>query len=448
MAEGDFTTARRDLTALLQKAPDNGELENLRGECEQAAGAHAEAAEWFMRAIRHVPGRVESYVRLAQLLRGPLQLPKRADQVMNDLVKANPRSGEAFLARARYRRQYGPPAEAAKDLARALALAPDQEEVLLAVAQEAAAQGDLERARVRLRRGLERYPRRTAFYSLLGAVEQQAGRHPEALACLRQGLKAVPPAEHNNLRLALLDVLVQGGEDREAEETLAVLKKAGWSPLLPFHEARLLMRQGRCWQAVALLERVRPQLARDAELRGRVCLLLGECYARVGNLDQRLSAYRAAVEDGPRSLPANEGLAAALLALGRTAEAVRECRRLMAGRDAPAAGWSLLARALVLHNRAVQADERDWEEVLNVLDRAAQVSPPSPEIPLLRAEALLGKRRFPQARVVLEHALALGSPDGWICGLQWRTGSKCKGIIAPPTPCCKGPAGNWECAWS
>jgi tetratricopeptide (TPR) repeat protein len=403
---GQLVTARRDLAALLETSPRNGELHDLLGQCEQAAGEEARAAECFTKAIRCAPAQLESYVRLTLLLRGPLRQPKRADKVMNDLVSANARSAEAYLARARYRQQYQSPAEAARDVDSARKLSPDHAEVLLASAAFASAEGKFTVARGYLQRGLELYPRRAAFYTQLGAVDQQAGRHADAVACLRRGLQVVAEADRNELRTNLLAVLIEGKEYAQAEETLALLKKAGPSPLLQLHEARLLVRKGQYRQAAALLQRLRPHLARQAEMAANVDLLLGECHGKLGDLDRQVSAYRSAVVLAPRSSVAHRELGAALLAQGRTAAAVSEYRQMMAASNAAADGWVLLGRALVLHNLALPPEKRDWAEVTEVLDRAARTAAGTAEVPILRAEVLMARQQPEQARVVLEEARA------------------------------------------
>src|SRR5207245_4761642 len=89
---------------LLQAAPHDGELHHLLARCLEASGRYAEADDAYRQAVRWAPGRVECYAEYAQLLHSRRQSPKRADQVMNELVQANPSSAEAWLARGRYLR--------------------------------------------------------------------------------------------------------------------------------------------------------------------------------------------------------------------------------------------------------------------------------------------------------------------------------------------------------
>jgi len=101
---------------------------------------------------------VDAFARLAALLRGPLAEPARADDVMDRLIAANGRSAHAYLARALYRREAELPGPAGQDLDRARELAPDDPDVLAAVADLALSRNDLEAARTTLLHGLDVSP--------------------------------------------------------------------------------------------------------------------------------------------------------------------------------------------------------------------------------------------------------------------------------------------------
>src|SRR5205814_757545 len=109
--------ALEHLERLTAARPEDGELRGLLGECKEALapgrrdpqGLYKEARAAYEGSIKLSPDRVDSYVRLAALLRGPLGDPTAADAVMGvgaaegrGLVAANPKSARAYLARARY----------------------------------------------------------------------------------------------------------------------------------------------------------------------------------------------------------------------------------------------------------------------------------------------------------------------------------------------------------
>src|SRR4051794_13880044 len=58
LALGHGAEAQEDLTTLLRSAPEDGELEDLLGQCAKAGGQPASAADWFARASKHAPGQI------------------------------------------------------------------------------------------------------------------------------------------------------------------------------------------------------------------------------------------------------------------------------------------------------------------------------------------------------------------------------------------------------
>src|SRR5262249_23675296 len=116
--------ARPHLVALLESSPNDGELEHLLGVCDEAGKTYAKAAEWFARAVRHAPQKVDSYLRLAALLRGGLGKPKEAAKVLDQMVAANGSSFRAYLERARFRKETGATDGWEKDVRAAVKLAP------------------------------------------------------------------------------------------------------------------------------------------------------------------------------------------------------------------------------------------------------------------------------------------------------------------------------------
>lgn len=431
-----FTDAREHLDRLLHGgSAGDSELEQLLGRCHLANGNDREAAAAFRRAIRHAPHQPESYHGLATLLRGrldardqdaearaeflailagPPQAPfpatlawtalhasslHPADRVINALVAANPGAYQAYLTRWRYRKEFRLPDEG-RDVARALELAPDEAEVLLAAAETAYDRNDHAAARAYLAKGLELHPQNWRMYYALAVVERQDGKRAEAVAVLRRGLQA--QAGQNDLHDLLVDLLIDRGDLAEAREVIARLRESGVRPARLDHlEARICMQEGDWARAAALLEQARPQLKALPELAVMVNLCLGRCHEELENLDERLAAYGRAVALNPSSVPARLGLASALAALGKTEEAIAEYGGLLP--DAPQV-WSALARLLIAQNRARPPAQRRWHEVERLVNEAAQAPSEASEVALVRGELLAAQDKPTAARDVLEAA--------------------------------------------
>ena len=97
---GRTLDARVNLEYLLENSsPNDAELEVLLGRCEEADGHFQKAADDYELARTHDPRRVEAYVHLASVLRRRLDRAGDADGLMDEMVKRNPNSGPALLAR-------------------------------------------------------------------------------------------------------------------------------------------------------------------------------------------------------------------------------------------------------------------------------------------------------------------------------------------------------------
>ena len=98
-----FQDAKEHLEGfLLKESPKDPELLELLGQCQAQLGDYNLALETLQEGDRERPGPVHAYVQLAGLLRYHLSRAKEADQWMDELVKANPKSAKAHLLRGEY----------------------------------------------------------------------------------------------------------------------------------------------------------------------------------------------------------------------------------------------------------------------------------------------------------------------------------------------------------
>ncbi len=435
-----YAEAARHLEALVAAFPDQADLEEQRGWCLDAHGDYQGAAAALARAVRKGPHRLESYVGLAAVLRHRLDQPDDAARVMDDMVAANAGSHRAYLLRARYHKERGALPDAARDVNRAAALAPDDADVLLTSAEVARAAGKPDDARRDLGRALERHSRDERLYRALADLELQAGRRAEAVACLRRGVAALPAG--GGLVSLLADLLIDERQLSEAKGLIERLRREGGAPAVADSlEARTLMQTDRWAEARNLLERARTWPRAEAAWAGQVEMCLGQCYERLGEAELRLGAYHRAAALSPGLAQARLGLGATLLAAGAAAEAVTELRAA-AARGAPPEVWPLLGRALLLRNLRTPARQRDWKEVETALARAEKASPGSPQVVLLRADLAAASGESDRAAALLEEASAArpGEPAYWIAladlaARQGRT-DRARDILAAARKAC------------
>jgi tetratricopeptide (TPR) repeat protein len=409
---GRTLDAREHLTSLLDgPSPNDPELEFLLARCEEADAHFWEAQRAYGKAVEHDPRRVETYVRLASLLRlrgdqAPASEKKKPHytdprQVIDDMVKASgdPPTAEARLARARYLREAGLLDDAARDVAAAREMAPEDVEVLLASAQLKLEKDDLEGAREELKRGLQSHPQELRLLLQMAALELREGRTAAAadqLAAARQALGAAPSLDD---LWAVANLLIDAGKADDARELLEKLRATGPSPAADYLDARLKLTAGECGAAAALLEGRRKELAASPELARQTDWLLGLCYERLGNPDQQLAAFHRAAEQDPSWLPARLGQASALLADGKFDEALDEYRRL-APRAAEARLWAV--RLLILRNLRAPTDRRDWAEADALAKDAPEKGPMAADFRLVKADLLAAQGRLDDAWKALD----------------------------------------------
>jgi tetratricopeptide (TPR) repeat protein len=411
-----FSDARQLLQVLYKPAAgespggaEAAELEDLLGQCDEGESkvGDEDAGKWYKAAIKHDRSRVATSFRFAMMLRGDLvKDPGAADQVIAAMVKRNPRSARAYLNRWNYRQTYGPTADD-KDIDRALELAPDDADVLLAAAQAAAGRNDRAQARRTLERGLKQHPKNASFYILSASIETQDNHLDQAEAVLRQGTEAVP----DNLQLPFLlaDLLISrnnlegpGG----AEGWIARLQARNLSEgPVTYLEARVLVAQRQWKEAVRKLNAARALLASDPTFPGRLSLMLAECLTKTGDESTGQAALRQAARSPEESIrtSAQQMLARTLEDAGVLDEALSEYALLAKTRPEAAID---VARLSIKSTRRLPRGRQQWSEAeRRVKDAERAVPSATADLALLRADLNAAQGRYGDARKALEPAL-------------------------------------------
>ncbi len=414
---GQIEVARSHYEILAASPGGNAAAEEALGLCEEQVKRYPEAVAWLEKAIEHGPSRVDAHARLARLLRVHLKKPDRADLVMDarevkgGLIAKNPESARAYLERAIYRREFAIPG-GPEDVKKALGLAPDEADVLMAAAREV----PREEAVRLLRRGIEIHPDDPRFYEGFALVESAAGGRDRAIEGLKKGVGRLPA--DRNLRWLLAEFEIDGGLRDQAAADIKRLRDGGFPAApLDFLEARLLVDARRWTEAARQLARTAPtleSLPRAAGLAKRAFLLLARCHGQLGNPDMRYAAARRAVAlevaDPSLSVSARAELGSALAGLGKLDEAAEEYRIALRMPAAPAGLRIELGRVLVAKNLRLTPQQRRWDEVDRTLSESETALPDSAELAILRAEILAARERLDEAGDRLKQAEA-AHPD-------------------------------------
>jgi tetratricopeptide (TPR) repeat protein len=407
--------AREQLLRVLQHTPDDPDIEDLLGQCEEADRHFDAARKAYAAALAHAPKRVATAVRLAYLLRGELnpatetEKTAEADKVMDALVRNDPESADARIARSRYRQTFGDLYLAEKDLAQVRQQSPSESaELLVASAELADTRGQTDAARKHLEQGRKNYPNDVRFPVALARLELRGGTEHRATAAglLRDAARLAPDDAETLWTIA--DLFLDAGETSDARTLLDRMRtKHVPEAATAYVEARLFAAEQQYGAAVALLERSGAPVT-TADTLGFLCeksnLLLATWYERLGNPERQLAAYERVLRANPGSRTARAGKAAVLVTLGSADAAVPIYRGLIA--EVPALRLNL-ARLLLAHNATLPPGRREWAEVETLLDEAPPAVRALPEHRLTAIDLLALSGKLDEAIASADEACKL-----------------------------------------
>jgi len=392
--------AEKQCRLLLPAWPNKAELHHIIAWCQNAAGDYEQAVASFARATAADAQRIDAYLLQADILNDRLRRAEDAENVLNQLIAANPKSHRSYLGRARFFQQHGKLEEAGKDIDIASSLAPTDASVLLTAAQIAQARGDIPAARGLAGKGLVEHPTNAQFYKTLAGLELRAGKRPAAIEAIQRGLKAAP--NDSELLTALADLLVEDNRLAEAKVVLSSLRQE--TPAARYLAAGIAFGEQRWRDAINILEKLRTDLHGSSDLVGRVNTLLGLSYGRIHAPEQRVVALERAVAQDPDLVAARRELAVAFIEDGRFDQAISILEDIRKRPDAPKNTLLLLARARIM--RQLTSGKHDgWDTLATLLDEVGRIMPDAPELVILRAEVLAAQHKYPEARTLLASSL-------------------------------------------
>jgi len=403
---GRLAAAVGYLDRLATASPRNADLQYKLGRCLVAVQDHRRAIDTLRLAITLDPANVPAYVELANVLRDRLSRTQHADETMDQLVKANSKSGTAYLERSRYEWRVGRREQALADIARAGALAPNDLEVLLTAADFALQRTDYPTAQKHLEHA-KRVADDERVDRLLVTLKMNLGQIEEAIGLLQKVIERDP--EDLRSLLTLCDLQLRRSDVAAARATMRRMEKARFARhILEYFEARVLMVEGRWREACNALELLRDGARRSADITKQINLYLALCYEQLGQPDRQMETYQRLVALDPNLLTAHIGLAASLFQAHKNERAMEEYRKL----------WNALrpqhfVRARPLRSNYYQllawqvarqpAEQRDWAEIegfVRVVEQTKAVDPV--DAVLMRADLLNRQGKADAARNLLQ----------------------------------------------
>ena len=361
-----FTDAESHIQRLLPTAANKAELEYKLGLCLEVRNELQQAAELYQSAIAAGYTQPPVFLQLADLFQRELNRGAEVVDLIDDMVKANPESVTALLARARLRISQQKFDEAREDLARAEACDPSNSETVLLESgialENQTSEESLKTIREKLKLAIAEHPRESRLYERLSQLELTVGNRDAVVEILQSGIVAVEsPAE---LLVLLGDVLISQGKAEEAKEQLDRLKEQDGPELfVDFLQARLHIADGNLPEALRLFRSVQPRVAKIPRL-GELCsIYLASCYESMGDPDEQIVELQNALAINPQSEQTLLKLASAYQMKGKADMALEIYRRLS---HVPSVA---LAIANIEFQRSLRQspEQRDWSKVEEAL---------------------------------------------------------------------------------
>ena len=373
---------------LLALEPTNTDAKKKLAECNLATRNFDEAIRLLEMAIEEKPTDVSSYGRLAAIYEGGVQKPEEAAKTLDRLVNANPDNWESYLARYNYLRTHNKSQEAEQDLNRALDLAPTQLAVLLAAAERSATAREFEKARGFLDRAREAHPTSREVYVNLSNLGRAQNDPVEAEKWLNEGLDPDHVGEDRALLWMLADLKVLNRELDASRKLIPRLEKAGtMKEQVDFLRALIFMQEKKYSDALAILDRIRPQVSTIPTFEEQIDIHRALCYRALGQPDREIEVYRQRLLANPLALGTRIDLARALLMNGQTEDAIQELQSV--GGDIRA--QALLYQAILVRNMRAPENKRDWAKTDELVQQIRQQNPDSPNGLAIEVDYLLKK---------------------------------------------------------
>jgi cellulose synthase operon protein C len=428
---GQIQEARNDLQTLRKRFPDDAQIDLKLVLCQSILSQYQDCIEILEKLIGYdsqtrefdakkatAAHELDAYYSdrggLAYVLRekaSDLDVPDRnelADRVIDQLVTVNADSPKAFLRQAKYLKQYNLRDRGKAAIEKAMALAPNDADVLLQSAEFAlqSQEPDYAAAEQAIAKGIELHPTDYRFYRGSVLLADMQRKPEEAGRRLDKGLEKLPS------NIALLEMRfhqqIRTQDLTGARVTLKQLSSQknpyiDWSAYCGFLEGQLIMAQGDYAQAARSFEAVKARLA-PAEASQADQFLI-ECYNAKGEYDKSKNISVGA----PNTVKEKLDRAMMLAGVGQAADALNLYQQIKdeLERAGQTAGIpqieNVMLRLMVTLQINKPQEDRDWTSVDSLFAKLRQQgSLKEPSASLMEAEILTRKGDLEQARQTVQ----------------------------------------------
>ncbi len=319
----NVASAMDHIDLLLQSDPNDPELQALRATYLAREGNYDDAVKYSFKLIGYdpkadkfdmkaatAPHQPEVYTSLANTLRGKQGKPELAERVVDKMVEANPKDPAAYVQRGRLRVLWNNPDGARADAEKAYQLKPDDLETLLFIADSASHDEKYDKAHEYIDKAKKLFPDETRVYQSAALLEMKEKHYEKALAQIEEGIKNVTGSKATELLVFKAELQLPAQDIKGARQTIDDLEKnSNLRPeIFDYFEARLMLTEGKWFEASEALNKLRPKIADFGRERVmEVDFSLALCYERLGRPDMAADQYELVLQTDPQNEPAIAG---------------------------------------------------------------------------------------------------------------------------------------------
>ncbi len=315
-----------NLEDLIRENPEDTELLSMQAQamyrvkgnkaatdlCNKLVG-YDPAKDTFDSAKAPAKDRPDVYSLLAGLVMEKDQDKELAQRIVDEMIKANPDSAQAYLNRSIFLRTVDKKEDSNAALDKAYELDPENADILQQKGMVALEEKDYKLATKIFTDALEKHPDRLVLYDLLSRVQMQQEKFDEALVTLERGVEKVGEERALVFARNKINIYFQKQDFAAVEKELETLTKANNPALVPFidfSKARIVWQKQQWSEAARMLKTVQPLLIDYPLEQSMAGALLATCYERQGKNDLARQTYMEVLEKNPNYEAAKLGLQA------------------------------------------------------------------------------------------------------------------------------------------
>ena len=366
MKKQDFAGAFKAIDALERKQPTSPVAANLRAQVLLSQGDRTGAIRSFEQALKIQPSFLPAGTALAQLAFADNK-PAEAQKVLDDVVKADPKSSEALLTSLTLKARTGTSrADIITALKAAVQRMPQTPPLRLALIDSQLESQDAKGALESARQAAAALPDDLTLLEALGRAQAASGDTNQAVATFNKLAQSLPASPTPLMRLAQvqLDSKNLDGAVQSAKRALAIAPDN-----LPAQQllVNVYMAKGDATAALDVARQVQQQ--RPKQDQGY--LFAGTIEGTRRRFDQAVQAYRAGIKATGGTSKLAIGLHTALTAMKQRAQADREEAAWLQAHPQDTA-FRFYLGDLALAQRDLAVAEARYREVLKLQPAQAQ----------------------------------------------------------------------------